>query len=71
MRRLPCAGLVAGYRREVGDVAVLCPYKAQLALLRRTFQQRGGTGAVEAVHFATVDGFQGRESDVVIFSCVR
>jgi hypothetical protein len=23
------------------------------------------------VQFATVDGFQGREADVVIFSCVR
>jgi len=33
--------------------------------------QRGGTAAAEAVQFATVDGFQGRESDVVIFSCVR
>ena len=33
--------------------------------------QRGGSAAVDAVQFATVDGFQGREADVVIFSCVR
>lgn len=33
--------------------------------------QRGGSSAVDAVQFATVDGFQGREADVVIFSCVR
>lgn len=52
-------------------MAVLTPYKAQLRLLKRTFKQHGGTAAVEAVHFATVDGYQGREADVVIFSCVR
>ena len=34
-----CAGLVARYRQDMGDVAVLTPYKAQLAQLRRTFQQ--------------------------------
>jgi Tfp pilus assembly protein PilO len=35
------AGLLAQYRRDLGDVAVLTPYKAQLAQLRRTFQQVG------------------------------
>lgn len=34
-------GLVERYQRDVGDVAVLTPYKAQLAQLRRTFQQVG------------------------------
>lgn len=67
----PAAGLVTAYRGELGDVAVLTPYQAQLALLRRTFRARGGSRAVEGVEFATVDGFQGREADVVIFSCVR
>ncbi|KAL4457300.1 hypothetical protein ABPG75_012165 [Micractinium tetrahymenae] len=65
------AGLAAQFGRDVGDVAVLTPYKAQLALLRRTFQQRGGAAVADDVLFATVDGFQGREADVVIFSCVR
>lgn len=35
------AGLASQYGREVGDCAILTPYKAQLALLRRTFQQVG------------------------------
>jgi Tfp pilus assembly protein PilO len=37
----PFAGLAAQYRQDLGDVAVLTPYKAQLAQLRRTFQQVG------------------------------
>ena len=41
MRPPPFAGLAAQYRQDLGDVAVLTPYKAQLAQLRRTFQQVG------------------------------
>lgn len=33
------AGLASQFGREVGDVVILTPYKAQLVLLRRTFQR--------------------------------
>ncbi|GAB4823482.1 hypothetical protein N2152v2_010528 [Parachlorella kessleri] len=65
------SGLASGHGGELGQVAVLTPYQAQLGVLRRTFRQRGGSRAADAVEFATVDGYQGREADVVVFSCVR
>ena len=37
----------------------------------RALQRGGGAAAEAGVEFATVDGYQGREADVVIFSCVR
>ncbi|ACO62027.1 predicted protein, partial [Micromonas commoda] len=51
---------------------VVTPYKDQIAELRRKFEPltKGRPEArVTPVEFATVDGVQGREFDVVIFSC--
>ena len=45
---------------EVTSVAILTPYKAQLALLRSTFARHHATIALANVEFATVDGFQVR-----------
>lgn len=48
---------------------VITPYKRQMQELRQSFERNGiPTGDVE---IDTVDSFQGREKDVVIFSCVR
>jgi superfamily I DNA and/or RNA helicase len=48
---------------------VVTPYKRQLRELRQAFDRAGvPTGDVEV---DTVDSYQGREKDVVIFSCVR
>ena len=55
-------------------VGVVAPYKDQIAQLKRVFEPliKGRPEAhVTPVEFATVDGVQGREFDVVIFSCVR
>lgn len=52
-------------------VKVITPYKAQRALIRAEFLAGFGPGIEHAVEVGTVDGFQGQESDVVIFSCVR
>ncbi|KAH7281053.1 hypothetical protein KP509_36G027600 [Ceratopteris richardii] len=53
------------------DVAVISPYKQQVKLFRQRFRDLLGTEGAHAVDVNTVDGFQGREKDVAIFSCVR
>lgn len=52
-------------------VAVITPYAQQAALLRRTFQDTLGPHFAQFVEINTVDAFQGREANIVIFSCVR
>lgn len=46
-------------------VAVLTPYSNQAKLLKRTIPQE------LRVEVSTIDGFQGRESDIVVLSTVR
>eukprot|EP00775_Hariotina_reticulata_P010999 gene10999-11153_t len=62
---------VGELREGTASVAVISPYKAQVSLLRKLFEQALGTEGAKQVDINTIDGFQGREKDVVIFSCVR
>ncbi|KAL9184080.1 hypothetical protein ACHAXT_002166 [Thalassiosira profunda] len=52
-------------------VAVITPYAQQAALLRRTFSNSLGADYERFVEVSSVDAFQGREANIVIFSCVR
>ena len=52
-------------------VAVITPYAQQANLLRKCFHEALGPEYERLVEVNTVDGFQGRESNIVIFSCVR
>ncbi|KAL7506566.1 hypothetical protein ACHAXN_003823 [Cyclotella atomus] len=52
-------------------VAIITPYAQQAALLRRTFGNGLGVDYERYVEINTVDAFQGREANIVIFSCVR
>ncbi|KAI7818557.1 AAA domain-containing protein [Gamsiella multidivaricata] len=52
-------------------VGVISPYKQQVRTLKEYFQRVFDKGILEAVDFNTVDGFQGQEKDIIIFSCVR
>jgi AAA domain len=54
-----------------GTVGVITPYGQQLAELRRQFQVALGPDYASAVEISTVDGFQGREKDIIIVSLVR
>jgi len=54
-----------------GKVGVITPYKSQLRELRSRFAQRYGDTVFATVEFNTTDAFQGRESEIIIFSCVR
>lgn len=58
VRRLLAAGLAPE------DVAVITPYAAQVKLLKQLLSDDG-------VEVKSVDGFQGREKEAVVFSAVR
>lgn len=54
-----------------GKVAMITPYKGQLIKLKDTFKSHHGPDITNQIEFNTTDAFQGRESEIVIFSCVR
>lgn len=60
----------AGYDFN-GKVGVITPYKSQLRELRSKFVQKFGETIFNTVEFNTTDAFQGRECEIIVFSCVR
>ncbi|PQE33848.1 helicase sen1 protein [Rutstroemia sp. NJR-2017a WRK4] len=54
-----------------GKIGIITTYKAQLNELKNRFQRRYGEGIFEEIEFNTTDAFQGREREIIIFSCVR
>ena len=52
-------------------IGIITPYKSQLRELRSRFAHKYGDIVLTTVEFNTTDAFQGRESEVIIFSCVR
>ena len=54
---------------SVSDVAVVTPYAAQVRLIKRMTRQL--VSRPPYVEVSSVDGFQGREKEAVIFSAVR
>ena len=54
-----------------GRVGIITPYKSQLKALKDKFSGRYGSSITDMIEFNTTDAFQGRESEVIIFSCVR
>ncbi|OAA62492.1 hypothetical protein SPI_04032 [Niveomyces insectorum RCEF 264] len=56
------------FYRKIG---IITPYKAQLYALRQRFADQFGPAITDAVEFNTTDAFQGRECEIIIFSCVR
>ena len=53
------------------NIGIITPYKSQLKALKDRFSSRYGSTILEEVEFNTTDAFQGRESEIIIFSCVR
>ena len=54
-----------------GKIGLITPYKSQLRELKSRFAQRYGDDIFNTIEFNTTDAFQGRESEIIIFSCVR
>ncbi|AOA62748.1 Putative helicase and subunit of the Nrd1 complex [Komagataella phaffii] len=50
-------------------IGVISPYKQQVVLLRDMILRKFGRNI--GIDVNTVDGFQGQEKDVILFSCVR
>ncbi|GMH85877.1 hypothetical protein TrVE_jg3973 [Triparma verrucosa] len=50
------------------DIGVITPYNGQKSLLKRILSEQTSSAGVEV---NTVDGFQGREKRIIIFSAVR
>jgi senataxin len=65
------------FRTDYGNVnlkakiGIITPYKAQLFRLRQRFTEQYGEGVTDEIEFNTTDAFQGRECEIIIFSCVR
>ena len=64
LRALLAAGVPAP------SIAVIAPYRAQLALLRRVCAA-AGAGEPQGIEFDSPDRFQGRDKDVVLLSLTR
>ncbi|OAL22409.1 hypothetical protein AYO22_06966 [Fonsecaea multimorphosa] len=54
-----------------GKIGIITPYKGQLNELKRRFRDQYGEAIYSRIEFNTTDAFQGRESEIIIFSCVR
>jgi senataxin len=66
--------LMSSYSKQFdfrGKIGIITPYKSQLRELKSFFGSRYGREILDAVEFNTTDAFQGRESEIIIFSCVR
>ncbi|KAJ8768098.1 hypothetical protein K2173_021038 [Erythroxylum novogranatense] len=57
--------------RSSSQLAIISPYRYQVKLFQDRFRDTFGQDSAKFVDIQTVDGFQGREKDVAIFSCVR
>jgi senataxin len=55
----------------VGKIGIITPYKGQLREMKIQFAARYGEDIFKKIDFNTTDAFQGRESEIIIFSCVR
>ena len=66
--------LLSGGDLTPNDIGVVTPYSGQVRLLNDLFEEAGGRDEHERYHgleIKTVDGYQGREKDVIVLSAVR
>ena len=54
-----------------GKIGIISPYKGQVKELKSRFGRQYGEAIFNTIDFNTTDAFQGRESEIIIISCVR
>lgn len=54
-----------------GKIGIITTYKAQLNEMKARFANKFGEKIFDEIEFNTTDAFQGREREIIIFSCVR
>lgn len=61
------------YPQFCKNIGIIVPYRAQLTAMIEAFRSKYGRHFLSSagVEISTVDGFQGREKNIIIFSCVR
>ena len=66
-------GLLEAYEDciQPSSIGIISPYNAQVRAIRRLLADVFGAQAAGKVEVNSVDGFQGREKDVIILSSVR
>ncbi|KAI9032126.1 AAA domain-containing protein [Hyaloraphidium curvatum] len=52
-------------------IGIVSPYKKQVGEIKRRLRERYGKDVLNYLDVNSVDGFQGQEKDIIIFSCVR
>mmetsp|Transcript_24012 Transcript_24012/g.56678 ORF Transcript_24012/g.56678 Transcript_24012/m.56678 type:complete len:1351 (-) Transcript_24012:265-4317(-) len=65
------AALLSGGQCTPSDIAVVTPYAAQARLIRRMTRRLTQSTGQAYIEVSSVDGFQGREKQAVVFSAVR
>ena len=63
--RLTCSGI------KPGQIAIITPYSAQKEFFNELFAKILKDQMLQKIEVASIDGFQGREKDYIIISCVR
>jgi len=63
--------LLEGGQCTVSNLAVVTPYAAEARLIRRMTKRLVGVSGPPYIEVSSVDGFQGREKEAVVFSAVR
>ncbi|XP_065682161.1 uncharacterized protein LOC100204258 isoform X2 [Hydra vulgaris] len=64
-----CEKIVTEKNANVNEIAVITPYRYQASLIKQELNKK--LAQLEGIEVDTIDGFQGREKRIVIFSCVR
>ena len=63
--------LLVSHGLPARDIGVISPYVAQTARVKQLIQASPAKESLEDIEVKTVDGFQGREKEVIVFSAVR